>query len=283
MSALFWGVILAAGSTVAANEAPIRVAVSGLQGVNVPAEALTFYAEHVASNLRAPGLSVVTAREISTLLGLERQKQLLGCGEAVTSCIAEMANALGVDAVIVGDVAKFGQTYQLNLKALNAADAKVLASRSARVEGDVAALDALARLGRELSGALFEAKGRTAPVELKAAGDGGGGGPSVRTLGFIPLGVGVVAAGVGGVLIGLSRADYAALTGSAVPLTPKQALDLRTSGANRQTAGVVLAAVGAAAIVTAGAMFLFGAPKESVVAVTPVSQGAVVSFAGVLP
>ena len=281
MKALCLAVVLTSAAALAAAAAPVRVAVSGLQGVNLSNDALAFYAEHLASNMRAPGLTVVTAREISTLLGLERQKQLLGCNENASSCIAELANALGVDAIVVGDIAKFGQTYQVNVKALNAADAKVLVARSARVEGDVATLDAVASLGRQLSAALFEAKGRPVPAEL--TGTASGPGVSVRTLGFVPLGVGVVAAGIGGVLFGLSRADYAALTGPGTPLSGAQAADLRASGATRQTVGGVLIAVGATAIVAAGAMFLFGGPKEPVIAVTPIAQGAVLSLSGALP
>ena len=60
-------------STVGLSAEPTRVAVAQLQGVNVSSETLSFYAEHLASSLRAPGLNVITAREISTLLGLERQ------------------------------------------------------------------------------------------------------------------------------------------------------------------------------------------------------------------
>ena len=280
MRALGLAVVLWSAAGLAA-EAPVRVAVSGLQGVNLSNDALSFYAEHLASNMRAPGLAVVTAREISTLLGLERQKQLLGCNENAGACIAELANALGVDAIVVGDVAKFGQTYQVNVKALNASDAKVLAARSARVEGDVATLDAVASLGRQRAAALLESKGRAVPAELSASAAGGK--VSVRTLGFIPLGVGVVSAGVGAVLFGLSRGDFASLTGPGGALTAQEARDLRSSGALKQTAGGVLLAVGATAIVAAGAMFLFGGPHEPVVTVTPVSQGAVLSIAGELP
>ncbi len=43
-----------------------------------------------------------------------------------------------------GDVARFQDTYQINVKALAAVNAKVLASSSARVQGDVATLDAVA-------------------------------------------------------------------------------------------------------------------------------------------
>ena len=269
-------------STVGLSAEPTRVAVAQLQGVNVSSETLSFYAEHLASSLRAPGLNVITAREISTLLGLERQKQLLGCGEASTSCIAELANALGVDAIVVGDVARFEKTSQINVKVLNAADARVLSSRSARVDGDLATLDALAAMGGQLARGLLEAKGRPVPAELLAR-TGAAEGPSLRTLALIPLGVGVAAGALGGVMFGLSHSDYARLTGPGAPLTASEAGQLRDAGASKQTGGAILIAVGATSLAAAGAMFLFGAPRSQVVAVTPISQGAVLTLSGELP
>ena len=45
--------------------------------------------------------TVVGASDIATLIGLERQKQLQGCGEDSESCMAELGNALGVEGVLV--------------------------------------------------------------------------------------------------------------------------------------------------------------------------------------
>lgn len=47
--------------------------VLGLRGVS--ADELSFSSEHLAQNHRAPGLTVVTAREITSLLGLERHSR----------------------------------------------------------------------------------------------------------------------------------------------------------------------------------------------------------------
>src|SRR5688572_14795206 len=106
-----------------ASTAPISVGAPGLSGVNVDAQVVTFYNEHVSQHLADAGLRVATQKEIGTLIGIERQKQLLGCADDATTCSIEMANALGTDALLVGDIARFGaDTFQLNLKIISSRD-----------------------------------------------------------------------------------------------------------------------------------------------------------------
>lgn len=66
--------------------------------------------EVLATHLREHGLKVMTGRDIGAVLGLERQKQLLGCMDDSTSCSAELAGALGVGALVVGTVAGWTPT-----------------------------------------------------------------------------------------------------------------------------------------------------------------------------
>ena len=49
---------------------------------------------------RRPGAEVVSGAEIRSLIGFERQKQLLGCKED-SSCIAEMGGALGASGFVL--------------------------------------------------------------------------------------------------------------------------------------------------------------------------------------
>jgi len=277
--------VVLSGSVLAADS-PIRIAVQGFQGLNVKPEALTFYSEHLATSLRMPGLSVVTSREIQTLLGFERQKTLLGCNESSSECIAELASALGVDAIVVGDVGRFGDTIQVTVKALGSKDAKVLELRSTRVQGEVALLDAIAAMAPDLTRAIFESKGRAlpaaltqkaAPVMLPSA--------SIRPYALIPLGFGVALGVSGGVLVGLAGDDHAALSSATgEPLTELQANELRAGGATKQTVGAVLLTAGAVSLVVAGAIALFGGPSDApVVSVVPVQSGAVFSLSGRLP
>lgn len=267
-------------SAIAQTPPPLRLAVPGIQGVNISEDVLSFYAEHLAQNLRAPGLTVVTAREIRTLLGLERQKALLGCQDQTNSCLAELANALGVDAVVLGDVAHFEDTFQLNVKVVSAADATLIAQGSRRVRGEVATLEAMTSLAHELGRAVFEKKGRPVPAELRATGSAG---PSVKTLGWLPLAGGAVVAGGGGVLLFLAQNDYSALTGPGTPLSEPEAQALREGGAGKQLAGGLCVAVGATAVAVGIGMLLFGPSEAPVVSVAPIPGGAGLVLTGVLP
>lgn len=263
-----------------AEAPPLRLAIPGLQGVNVSGDALSFYSEHLAQNLRAPGLNVVTAREIGTLLGLERQKALLGCNDQANSCVAELANALGADAVVLGDIARFDDTFQLNAKVVSAADATVLAQGSRRVRGEVETLEALAALARELGRAVFEKRGRPVPAELRATS---GGGSSVRKLGWAPLLGGAAVAAGGGVLLFLAQNDYAALAGTGTPLSEPQSVALRDGGAAKQLAGGVCLGVGLAAVAVGAGLLLFGPADAPAVTVSPVPGGAGLVLSGRLP
>lgn len=245
------GLWCAAGS-VQAGEAAVRVAVVPFSGVGVTADALNFDAEHLAQSTRAPGLQVITSREIATLIGLERQRQLMGCDSASNSCMAELAAALGAEAVLVGDIGHFDKTYQINVKVLSGSDAHVLVSRSTRVEGELAVIDALTVIGRSLGAAILTDRKLPVPAELTRAPEG------ARPWGWLPLGLGVVMGGVGGLLLGLASGDAAALTGPGSSLTGMQADGLRDSGKLKQGLGLgFLIASGVSLLVAAG-LFAFG-------------------------
>lgn len=268
--------------SVAASAAapPLRLAVPGMKGVNVSDEALSFYSEHLAQNLRAPGLTVITSREIGTLIGLERQKSLMGCKDDGSSCVAELANALGVDAVVLCDIARFDDTFQINAKVVSAADATLLAQGSRRVRGEVETLEGMAALGRELSRAVFEKKGRQVPPELLVGSQGGS---SARKLAWVPLAGGAAVAATGGVLLFLAQNDYAALTGTGQPLTEAQSVALRDGGAAKQVAGGVCLAVGLTAAAVGVGMLIFGPSDSPVVSLAPVPGGAGLVLSGALP
>jgi hypothetical protein len=60
----------------------------------VDKEQLESVTERLATTLEARGVyEVISSKDVQTLLGLERQKQLLGCGE--TACYAELTGAMG--------------------------------------------------------------------------------------------------------------------------------------------------------------------------------------------
>src|SRR6185503_17571286 len=102
------GLVLAVAAN-AAGDASLKLAMPGLRMVDVDANRGSFYSEHLALQMKRAGIDVLTEREIGAVLGLERQKQLLGCSDEATACMVEMASAMGTDGVVLGDVARVGK------------------------------------------------------------------------------------------------------------------------------------------------------------------------------
>ncbi len=110
----------------------------------------------VAEVSRAGYFQVIGSKDVQTLLGLERQKQLLGCSEDSGSCMTELAGALGARFVLTGSVSKLGDAYQLTLQTLDSQRATTL-GRSVRLARD----EVLLRKG--IAYAASEATGTPAP------------------------------------------------------------------------------------------------------------------------
>jgi hypothetical protein len=155
----------------APQQAQIKLASPGLSYVNVDAATGEFFLDYFAKQIELRGVRVTTNREIAALVGFERQKQLLNCGDGGTSCLAELAGALGVDGLITGSLAKVGSTYVINLKVVDN-EARTLALFSERVKGDEALLDWFAsaseRLVQQLKQALKRDVVAAAPPKTDA-------------------------------------------------------------------------------------------------------------------
>jgi len=109
------------------------------------------------------------------------------------------------------------------------------------------------------------------PAVVKPAGSG------ARRLAWVPLAVGVAAAGVStGLLIDASAKQSALLDGTA---PPDQAVAIRDSGKTEATGGYIGLAVAGAAVATAAGMFFLGGDAPTAVAVVPTTHGAFVSVA----
>ena len=63
----------------AASADPLKVAAPGLDAANMAESMRQFCSDHLAQQLALQGVRVTTPSEIGAILGLERQKQLLGC------------------------------------------------------------------------------------------------------------------------------------------------------------------------------------------------------------
>ncbi len=266
-------------TTLASNPAPatapMKLAAPSFGAVNIDPEAASFYTDHVAQRLRRLGLQVVTAREIALLLGIERQKQLLGCSEDASECMIELANALGAEATMMGDIGRFEDVYQVNVKVLSSSNGRVLVEHSARVEGDRALLEALDEtalvLARTLNPKANASTTSTTEIDSPRSGP--------RAHAWIPAAGGLAFGAAGTWAMLTAKGRYELLTGG---LQVSNAEDVALEGKRFQTLGVIGLGLGAAALVSAGVMFFW--PESDVqpqVAIGP--EGAGISLVGVLP
>lgn len=245
------------------SAAPPTVASPEWNAVNVKKELAAFYADTFAEALRQQGLKVVTAQDIATLLGMERQKALLGCDETSASCMAELANALGAEATLVVNVARFDDgSFRGLAKLLSSRDGAVLSSVKLDSRDEKRLLDALEAAAEPLAAVL---KPKVAMEK-----------PAFSRFWWIPGALGLVGAGVGTALLVDARAQY-----DAIPTTPTrlEAEGLAEHGKGSQFVGSLALGVGAGLLVTGAVMALWPAsPVTPRVALSP--QGATMGVGG---
>ena len=262
-------------------DTPVKLAAPQLSVLNMDARAGTFFNEHVADALTAQGFRVTTAKEIEELVGLERRRQLVGCDES-SSCLSELANALGVDAIVTGEIGRFGGTYQLLLKVNSAIDGRQLASYGARVNGEEAVLDEIARGASAMAPQVAAAFGRTLhPVVRRRV-------TTARDFAWLPALGGALVAGAGGFCMYQAGVRYQQLENPTAVMTVAQGDAIRKAGSTFQGAGLAALGVGGAALIAAGGMFLLGGggdarPAATASAVVLPGGGFAIGVAGVLP
>lgn len=219
-------------------------------------------------------LQVVSRDEIEAMLGFEAQKTKLGCDD--TSCLTEIAGALGVNKIIAGKIGKVGSTFVLNMTMIDHASARVEKrwSRTVRGEDDVL-IEAIRQAARELAvlaaggsqadalaaGATPEtavpAGGNTTPATASATTTGAA--PSTATsasdggLPILPIamlgvgGVGVLAAAGLGIASGVQYDAYGkSVDGQQARDLHSQVIGLGVGAGVVAGVGVIAAAAGAA-------------------------------------
>jgi hypothetical protein len=87
---------------------------------------------------------VISSKEIATMVGIERQKQMLGCSDS-SSCMAEFANALGADYVMVASVGRVGDNYFVSTKLIDGSRNTVAARASVQAKSANSLLEAIWR------------------------------------------------------------------------------------------------------------------------------------------
>jgi len=90
--------------------------------------------------------SLVTERDIAAMLRAERSRQMLGCEEG-SSCLAEMAGAIGAEFLSLLDVSKLGDSMVIGARLIEMQGAKVLFRRTRTFKN----LDAAGEIVRELA------------------------------------------------------------------------------------------------------------------------------------
>lgn len=270
-------VLLIAGA--GARAEPLVVAAPGLTLVDVDEARGEFYLEHLSSAMASPELRVVTKKEIAALLGLERQKELLGCTDSSSSCMAELGAALGASTMLVGGIAHVGQRYQVTLKLISATDGTPSSVQSARAESEEVLFDVLAQLGRRAAADLLTRSGRP-----QAAG------PALATHGTIVTSrpwpwvaavASVISLGVGaGFLVDATNVGQRLTVET---LAYETARSLRDHANRSQTVGAVALVTGAVAAAAAVGLFLFGGEPGSRVALFVSPSGLHVGLVGSWP
>ncbi|MBL8951328.1 MAG: hypothetical protein JNK82_11155 [Myxococcaceae bacterium] len=129
--------VVTAALAAAAAERP-KLAFTGLTGAGLTDEEARTVTDFVEAELLATGAyQVVSRRDIETLLGIERQKQLLGCSDE--SCMAEIAGALDVDRALNATATRSGDTVLVTFTLLDPRTAQVVsrAVRTIDARGDL--------------------------------------------------------------------------------------------------------------------------------------------------
>ncbi len=218
-------------------------------------ELAAFYDELLAKALRQHRLVVTTSREAQSLLGAERQRQLLGCSDS-SECLLELSNAIGCDGLVLVSVAKLDATLTASIKVVSSRDGKVLAetiAESATEKGFAAQLELAAqRLGEVL-----------APLPP----------PSVRSRAWVPMVLGGALMLGGAASIVGAYVEAGAIDARAMPTSMASRTDA-TFGEVLQAGGWALVGVGAAGVVL-GALLSALFPEAPVVPTVALAQGRV--------
>lgn len=262
---------LLSSPALAAGELPGLVVLSLQPGGGLEPAVATSFTEALTAEVTRTRLFKVTAQqELQTALGLERQRQLLGCAEEAQSCMAELADALGARFVMSGSLTKLGDTYQLNVQTVDSRKAQPI-GRSTRLASSLEVLRA------QLPFTVAEATATPAPVR-----------PS-RVPAFALVGAGAAAIVAGGVLFLQSLTREEAVLNELALAKEQRAFVLDPAESYRaeakavtelRIAGGIAAGVGAA-LVVAGVLVLPGENDVVRVAVVPTGNG--VGLAGVFP
>ena len=150
--------MLAATALLLLCASPVKIAASGFTVNSEDTARAGVWVERFAEVMRRDKrIEVTTASDIAQLLGVERQKQLMGCDSNTESCMAELASALGADGTLVGSITHTGDSYLAVVKVIRQKNGSVWWSVSGRMTGEPALHDWLDQQAQELGLRLSDA------------------------------------------------------------------------------------------------------------------------------
>lgn len=131
------------------------VVVVGLHAVDMAEKKVAAFAELFADELASttPGLKVTSSEALASIVGLERQRQLVGCSSD-SACLSEIVGALGPATIVSGSVVRLGGKISVSVRALAAADGRLVYGQQQLVGSEDAALswlkDQAPRMGQRV-------------------------------------------------------------------------------------------------------------------------------------
>ena len=124
---------------------PLRIAVQRIEGAPEDERLIRVATDAIVVELRKlQKVSVIGFDEVQALLDLEAQKQLAGCEAG--SCISEIADALGADALITGAIARVDDAVVIGFKRLDPHQGRAVAVFTRRLD-DQRGEECLAAIG----------------------------------------------------------------------------------------------------------------------------------------
>ncbi|MBL8956471.1 MAG: hypothetical protein JNK82_37195 [Myxococcaceae bacterium] len=256
-TAAVWKLVLCA--------AQLKLATVGFSQVGLSDAQASFYAEHFSVQLQRvdeQGVRVTTPKDMAAALGIEKQKQLLGCADESSSCMAELAGALGADGFVTGQIARVGQSFQLNVKILAPDGTQALFLYSSKLlhteEELIEELNAVALLAiAKLRGGKTSSAGVVAPPVEAVSAPASERAPRSK-LKLLPIAGGAIALGLGTVGLIQSAQQYSKLSDPArwPNLDIREANNAHQSGKTALAAGLTLAIAGVVVIVASVLWYL---------------------------
>jgi len=246
-----------------------KLAAPGFTCTGVNAGICDAYLEHFVANLTAKGVTVMTKSNVAEVMGIERQRQLLGCNDEKTAaCLTELVGALGVATLLSGTVAKLESGYVATLKLIDGQDGTTRWSATARVDDERAFFGFLDVQSQRLVDHLIPPAPPT---------------PFIR---FVP-GIGGAALVVTGIGLQLAAAgDAATLEKHIAGTTRLEATEidrLLKEGSGFQVLAAVSIGVGVAAIAGSVLWVMLGEKPAATVALVPLRSGAAAMLSWELP